>query len=538
MSSTANYPEGVSVIIVSYNVRDVLASCLDSVLHSAKSLNRNFEIIIVDNHSRDDTVKLLKPRYQDITWIELEHNMGFGTACNRGADAASYSLLLFLNPDTIIEKNTLEVMWNLFRQKDDAGVAGCKIKNPDNTLQLACRRSFPTPRIAGYRFLGLSHLFPKSKTYGRYNLTYLDENQEQEVDAVSGSFLCIEKKLFVEVGGFDEEFFMYGEDLDLCYRVKLKGKRNWYTPDTNILHFKGESAKSRPLRSLFHFYSAMIIFSKKHFELRMLPLALFYFGICILAVFNFLHNRWKKWQRWNIDLVLVNGILALVTLIYSNYKGVAHIILGHPFLYLTWHGLLSFLFLFFLGYGGDYGKAVPNLKTSFISASLAVLSFFAIGYFFYEESFSRIVLGISGLFSFGCVTGWRALANKGSQFLGRMTASRKRMVIVGINSRSYKIRDFILQDLIQGYEFLGFIPEPGSDISQEMRSEIICDFSALFSILKKLEIHEIIIALEKDAYQTALQILSMKKDTRASVKILLGEPKPRSITLVDLNYIR
>jgi len=226
---------GISVIIVSFNVRHVLPACLNSIIHSSRKFPYKVEIIVVDNHSRDETVSQLKNSFSGVNWIELKENLGFGTACNIGAKHSSQPLILFLNPDTIIEANTLTVLWKFFESYKDTGVAGCKIKNPDNSLQLACRRSFPTPLVAFYRFIGLSRLFPKSRIFGKYNLSYLDENQISEVDAVSGSFMCISRDVFNKAKGFDEDFFMYGEDLDLCYRIKLSGKKNYYTPETTIL---------------------------------------------------------------------------------------------------------------------------------------------------------------------------------------------------------------------------------------------------------------------------------------------------------------
>jgi hypothetical protein len=390
--------------------------------------------------------------------------------------------------------------------------------------------------VALYRLLGLARLFPRSKTFGRYNLTYLDENRLHEVDAVSGSFLCIRNTDFITVQGFDENFFMYGEDLDLCYRVKKTGKKIRYTPETSIIHFKGESAKSIPFRARFHFYSAMIIFSKKHFELRLLPLGLFYLGAFFLAVLNFFHDYGKKWQRWSLDLVLVNAVLAAVTSGYVKFTGLTHIAVTNPALYGKWHLLLSLLIVVFIGYSGDYGKSVPNIKRTGIFITLALLSFFSIGYFFYEAAYSRIVFGICGLVCHFTLFGWRIGAAKGSLLLAKIMGSQKRTVVIGINRRSLILRDLIIQGHLKGYDFLGFVPEPGVKIGQENSTHVICDLKSLPAIIKRLEINNIIIALEADTYQTALKLLAGEKFRKTSVKILVDEPKPRSISLVDLNY--
>ncbi|MBF0430839.1 MAG: glycosyltransferase [Fibrobacteria bacterium] len=531
-------PAGISIIIVSYNSKHVLAPCLDSLIHAGRYFSGQHEIIIVDNNSKDGTVDLLRPKYGDAIWIPLDKNLGFGSGCNRGALSAQYQQLLFLNPDTIVEEQTLEAMWEFFHLHGDAGIAGCKIRNKDNSLQLACRRSFPTLKIAGFRLLGLSRLFPKSKLYAQYNLTYLDDDIIHEVDAVSGSFLCIPNTTFRKVNGFDEDFFMYGEDLDLCYRVKLLGYKNYYTPDTSVLHFKGESSKSRPLRSLFHFYSAMIIFSRKHFELRMFPLVVVYAGVISLGFVRFISGKWNKWPRWAFDLVLVNTVLAVVTIAYSKINAYPHIIFSKWLLYVNWHLLLSCCVLGFLGVFEDYSKPHRNSKSFSPAIALAVLSFFAVGYFFYEGSFSRIVMGVSGLLSAIALFGWRAMALQGNLLFGKVLFPRKRIVIMGINERSLLLKELILKGQLAGYELMGFMPGSPLEVTAAMKSEIIGDSDNFSFILNDLEVHEIIIALDENAYQTALKLLSDEKLRGIPIKILVGQPKPRSITLVDLNYNR
>ena len=170
--------------------------------------------------------------------------------------------MLLLNPDTVIAKDTLKVAVDFMQSHPKAGLMGPKILNQDGSLQASCRRGFVTPLVAFYYFTGLSRIFPKSKHFARYHLTYMDENESAVVDAVSGSFMFIRRTLFDQLHGFDEQFFMYGEDIDLCWRVREKGYEVWYHPLTQIIHRKGQSSARSPLRSRFAFYEAMIIFSK------------------------------------------------------------------------------------------------------------------------------------------------------------------------------------------------------------------------------------------------------------------------------------
>ncbi len=528
---------GISVVIVSYNVREYLDACLQSIQHAARRFSGQVEIIVFDNDSRDGTLQLLKPRYPQALWLASDRNLGFGSGCNRGAALATQPLLLFLNPDTLVSENTFSVMWDFFQSQENIGVAGCKIVNRDGSLQLACKRSFPSPQVAAYKFMGLSGLFPKSRVFGRYNLTFLDENKTHEVDAVSGSFLCVERSLYAEVGGFDEDFFMYGEDLDICFRIKLLGKRNFYHPATSVIHFKGESAKSKPFKSFVYFYEAMIIFSRKHFELRVLPLFVFYLGATLLAFSNFISTRLQKWPRWLIDLALVNGIMAGTAYAYMRYMLTPHLILSDRNLYLFWHLLVSLFVVLPLAYLGDYGRRLPKVRTVLYTLTGSFLFFFALGYFIREGYYSRIVFGATGLLSIIALSGWRTLITHGGHFLGKIMGSMKRVAIIGLNDRARQLADLMENEKLRGYEFVGFLSlTPPIRLSQEMRRNFIGDISSLPSLAKKVELDQVIVAVEEGAYQAALQILSENLSGSMEVKLLVGEPQAGSISLVDLNF--
>jgi O-antigen biosynthesis protein len=208
----------LSIIIVNYNVKVFLQNLLDSI--NKASANLQTEIIIVDNASDDGSVEFLREKYPSVKLIINKTNLGFGKANNLALREAKGKFILLLNPDTIVAEDTFIKMIEFFNQTPEAGLAGCKILNPDGTLQLPCRRSFPGPWTSFTKVTGLSSLFPKSRIFARYNLTYLDENETYEVDAISGSFMMMKKEVYDKVGGFDEQFFMYGEDLDLCYRIQ------------------------------------------------------------------------------------------------------------------------------------------------------------------------------------------------------------------------------------------------------------------------------------------------------------------------------
>jgi len=253
-------------VIVHYKVPDFLQRALRSLRQA--QLYDQTEVIVVDNASRDESKRCITEEFPEVQWIGLKSNIGFGKACNVGAQCSHGTFILFINPDTLVSQNTLSECFNFFNRHDHVGIIGPKILNADGTLQVSCRRSFPTPSVAFYRLTGLSKLFPKSRRFGHYNLTFLDPEQESEVDAVSGSFMFMRLSLFQDIGGFDETFFMYGEDLDLCWRVKEKGHAVWYDPHTQIIHFKGRSSAKMSFTSRKAFYEAMVIFSRKYSRLH------------------------------------------------------------------------------------------------------------------------------------------------------------------------------------------------------------------------------------------------------------------------------
>src|SRR5208283_1624252 len=208
----------VSIIIVNYNVRDFLNNALVSVFRALEGMNG--EVFVVDNASDDGSSDLVRQSFPKVRLIANNTNVGFAKANNQALAMSSGKYLMLLNPDTVVQEDTFRTLINFFEANGDVGMAGCKILNPDGTLQLACRRSFPAPWVAFTKVSGLSSVFGSTKLFGKYNLTYLNPDESYEVDAISGSCMMIRREVFDTVGGLDESFFMYGEDLDWCYRIQ------------------------------------------------------------------------------------------------------------------------------------------------------------------------------------------------------------------------------------------------------------------------------------------------------------------------------
>ncbi|CUS98935.1 Glycosyltransferase, GT2 family [Candidatus Kryptonium thompsonii] len=293
----------LSIIIVNYNVKDFLENALRSIEKAIEGISA--EVFVVDNASEDGSVEMVKQKFPWVKVIANKQNLGFAKANNQALKIAKGKYILLINPDTIVQEDTFKVLISFFESHPECGMAGCKILNPDGTLQLACRRSFPTPWVAFTKMVGLSTLFPKSKIFAKYNLTYLDPDVITEVDAVSGSFMMIRREVYEQVGGLDDDFFMYGEDIDWCYRIKKAGWKIYYVPLTQIIHFKGESTRRSNIDEIRVFYDAMRIFVRKHYrEFALLGLIL-KVGIVVRGLIAMIGKFIKSYWDMVVDVFVV-----------------------------------------------------------------------------------------------------------------------------------------------------------------------------------------------------------------------------------------
>ena len=252
----------LSVVIVNYNVKHYLYQCLDSVYKALDGIEA--EVFVVDNHSRDGSVEYLQRRYQNVNFVEMNHNLGFARANNIAIRQSEGEYVLLLNPDTIVGEQVLSNVVEFLDAHPDAGAVGVCMLNADGMKAKESRRGIPTPMTAFYKMTGLCNRFPKNKRLGHYYMGDLSWDEPGEIDVVSGAFCMLRRDAMYKVGLLDEDFFMYGEDIDLSYRLLKGGYKNWYIPQT-ILHYKGESTSKSSFRHVHVFYEAMYIFFKKHF---------------------------------------------------------------------------------------------------------------------------------------------------------------------------------------------------------------------------------------------------------------------------------
>lgn len=285
----------LSVVIVNYNVKYFLEQCIRSVSRATEDIAT--EIFVVDNASSDGSLEYLKPRFPNVKFIANDENVGFSKANNMAIRQATGKYVLLLNPDTFVGENVFRECLRVMESNEKAGGIGVKMLNSNGSFAFESRRGLPTPMTSFYKISGLCNRFPYSRLFGKYYLRYLDENEVNRIDIISGAFMWLRREALNKSGLLDETFFMYGEDVDMSYRITKSGYENYYVP-APILHYKGESTKKDSFRYVYVFYEAMVIFFKKHYPHYS---GIFSLGIkatiymrASLAVFSRMFKRCKR----------------------------------------------------------------------------------------------------------------------------------------------------------------------------------------------------------------------------------------------------
>ena len=291
----------LGIVIVNWNTHDLLRDCLRSVYASRGGLA--FQVCVVDNASADGSAAMVRAEFPQAQLIESETNVGYPAGNNLGLRALGFGpglttgprYALLLNPDTVLPENALAEMLAYMDARPTCGIVGPKLVLPNGELDLACRRSFPTPEVSFYRMIGLSRLFPRSPRFGRYNLTYLSPDVETEVDSVVGAFMMVRREASAQAGLMDEAFFMYGEDLDWAFAIKQAGWEVRYNPAVTVLHVK-RAASRRSRRAQIAFEESMLIFYYKHYAAVTPPLlgALVVLGIRLKLAWTLLRERFAR----------------------------------------------------------------------------------------------------------------------------------------------------------------------------------------------------------------------------------------------------
>jgi GT2 family glycosyltransferase/lipopolysaccharide/colanic/teichoic acid biosynthesis glycosyltransferase len=537
----------VSVIIVNYNVKEYLAQLLLSLERALEAISH--EIIIVDNHSIDGSVQFFKDKNFKIRIIENAENLGFGRANNQALKICKGKYVVLINPDTVVQEDTFIRMINFFDNNQDASVATCKIIDPAGNFSVDCRHSIPTPSVAFWKVLGLSKLFPKSRLFGKYNMTYLDPDQTYSIPAISGSFMMMKKEVLDQVGLFDEQFFMYCEDIDLCHRITQAGFKIYYFPETQIIHYKGESTKKDNLdyvktfnKSLYQFFQKYYA-SKSIFLFRWLVMIGIFLRGVVIFVKSFLKNQFP----------LLLDILVLNLVILGSF--IIRLSLGRGFFWEDFFkqywviNLIATILFVSISY---YFEIYPNHRfsiQSIIKANVVTFILLATLTFFLKQfAFSRMVVLISFLITPLIMILWRILIRRtyrGDKApLGRDLFS-KRTAVIGSGKDANELFTKLQTRKSIDYDLIGWISVKDEN-SHAAETKYLGAVKNLNDIVRIHHIQQLIFSAHSLSYAEILKTMTSTRRSRLEFKmvpsnldVIIGKSlieKLDDYPLVDIDY--
>lgn len=450
----------LSVIIVNYNVKHFLEQCLHAVLKAAR--NTETEIFVVDNHSVDGSCTMVKEKFPNVLLIENKENLGFSKANNQAINKSKGEYVLLLNPDTVVEEDTFQKVVEFMDSHPEAGGLGVKMIDGKGNFLPESKRGLPTPAVAFYKIFGLSKLFPKSKTFSKYHLGFLNKDENHEIEILSGAFMLMRKTALEKTGLLDECFFMYGEDVDLSYRLILAGYKNYYYSKTTIIHYKGESTKKGSINYVRMFYKAMAIFARKHFSkgnanlFSLLISVAIWFRASIALGTQF----FKSMATPVFDGAIIYSGFFVITKYWEEYK--YHGDGSYPLIFLKYVvPVYMLLWLFSVFYLGGYSRPVKikNVFKGIGFGILLVLVFYAL----LNETmrFSRAILLIGMLWTVIAVPAFRFLLHFSRISVFKLHKYRKkRIVLAGSVEECIRVEQLLKNTGLQ-FDLIGFVTTNG-----------------------------------------------------------------------------
>lgn len=520
----------LSVVIVNYNVKYFLEQCLHSVEVAIQGLDA--EIFVVDNNSVDGSVEMVREKFPSVRLFANKENTGFSKANNQAIRESKGEYVLLLNPDTVVESDTFIKSVEFMDSHPDAGGLGIKMVDGSGRFLPESKRGLPTPIVAFYKIFGLSALFPRSKVFGQYHLGYLDRNETHAVDVLAGAYMMLRRETLDKTGLLDETFFMYGEDIDLSYRITKAGYKNYYYPGARIIHYKGESTKKSSINYVFVFYNAMVIFARKHFSQKNARLFSFLIHIAIYlrAGISILHRILKRVLLPLLDaLVIYSGSLLIVDYWESN---VTYTFGGHyppQFLF----GLLPayiLIWLFAVHVAGGYDKPLSLRKifTGIFAGTVAVLVLYALlpsGF-----RFSRAIIILAGAWGLISMTGIRLLLHLARFKSYRLGSNEnRRFVISGNEEEAERVAELLRKSLMNP----GFIGLVSAGEKPEANSAFIGSLTDIREIIRIYKIDEVIFCARDIPAQKIIDTMSQLGERSVEFKIA----PPESLSIIGSNSI-
>ncbi len=498
----------LSIIIVNYNVKYFLEQVLLSVRKAVSPLvggGEEVEVWVVDNNSVDDSVMMVKEKFPEVKLIANKENVGFSKANNQAIRAASGAYVLLLNPDTVVEEDTFSKCIAFMEAHPEAGGLGVRMIDGSGKFLPESKRGFPSPWAAFCKTFGLSVLFPKSKLFNEYHLGYLREDEVNEVEVLAGAFMFLRRSVLDEVGLLDEAFFMYGEDIDLSYRILKAGFKNYYFPHTTIIHYKGESTKKGSLNYVRVFYQAMIIFAKKHFQGRqaslfvwMLQWAIYFRAFITLAT-----NLVKKIRLPLLDAALIYAGLFGLKIFWAHYYYKNPHYFKDNILQFNFP-LYTFIWVATVYFSGGYDEwgNLRRLVRGLLVGTLFIAAVY--GFLDLEYRSSRAIILLGTAWAIASTVALRIFLHflKYRNFnVGRERA--KNLIIVGSKAESERVEKLLQQAQVQK-NLIGLVA-PQDDIDHKI---FLSGLSQLAEVVQIYKIEEIIFCSKDVASQHIIHCMS------------------------------
>ncbi len=509
----------LSIVIVNYNVRYFLEQCLQSVYRALAGIEA--EIFVVDNDSKDGSCEMVRAKFPDIKLIENQRNVGFSTANNQAIRQSKGEYILLLNPDTVVEENTFREGLEFMDSHPEAGGLGVKMIDGKGNFLPESKRGLPTPWVAFYKIFGLSSFFKKSKKFARYHLGYLPENEINEIDVLAGAFMLMRKETLDKVGLLDEDYFMYGEDIDLSYRIQKSGYKNYYFPKTKIIHYKGESTKKGSLNYVKVFYKAMAIFAEKHFSKSYAKTFNSLIGLAI-----YLRAGLSVLKRMANALLLpfLDAAVLLVGLhfIKEYWENNHRFIQGGEYpLGLVWTAFSLYAIVWitaiYLNAGYERPAKVANILKGIFWGGVVVL----VGYSLVEETyrFSRAITILGAAWAAFSIPFFRFVWQRifGLNLISTSQTGR-RIFIVGQKNENQRIENLIKQTATK-IDFIGWVSVSNSVAESKFVGSII----NLTKWVQLFSIDEVIFCVKGLSYQNIFQKMEELNAENVEIKLAPAE---------------
>lgn len=515
----------ISVIIVNYNVKYFLENTISSVLKSANYPKNKIscEIIVVDNCSHDKSKEYINEKFGDkVDYIYNDENLGFAKANNVGLKKAKGDFLLILNPDTLLQDNTLEVMLSYLKKNKETALATCYVSTPDNKLDTSCHRSFPTAWNSFSHIIGLDKIF-KNHFFASYNLSYLSNDEIVEVDAVSGCFMILRREIIDEGIFLPEDYFMYGEDIDFCYQIKKKGYKIEFVPLTSIIHYRGQSSKKDKIRMKNFFYRSMRIFVKKNYSSKYSSVfnMILNIGILFAHLLSLITHFLQSFLLPIIDMF--SYVISLIAAIHL-YKPVLNFIglenkINESLITLGMYSKVSFIYIFIIlsvfYLSGVYTSKIFSYKNFIKAAFFMIMLTFSATFILNFFAYSRVVLTIMLLISTVLMFAWRLL------LLKKIPLFFSNVLIIGIDDISRKLISYPKELAKEGLIIKGYIDVKKGYIGKNIEKYPV--FGSIENILDSAKLEKVkyvIFSLKSITLDKIMPYAEKLKENNIKYKIL------------------